>query len=269
VRALRADVPEGLALAILRCMEKPRERRFASVTELVEAIAPFGTGSLATMAERISRVAQGSGRLPGVTTGSGARPLPAPSSSAVRASNAPTAGAPPSDPTGPPVAGPQAPPPASSARLAINGGTSVAWGETQVAGSPPVAARSRRPLLAASAALLLLVGAAGAFVYVNRASATPTAAVPPPPASMTLPEGRKDLPPNVTSAAPREPQVTDAPSSLPSGRGPVSEATPPSTIDPRRVTKPPRTPTTSTASPKTPAPAPPRPTDPLDEIGRH
>jgi serine/threonine-protein kinase len=55
-RQLRPDVPEGLEAAILRCLEKDRNRRFSNVGELAAAIAPFGTRHAARSAERISKV---------------------------------------------------------------------------------------------------------------------------------------------------------------------------------------------------------------------
>ena len=72
IRSERPDVPEGLVYAINRCLAKRREERFSSIAELVGAIAPFGSGAVADMAERVSRVAQGSARaLPPSDTGSG------------------------------------------------------------------------------------------------------------------------------------------------------------------------------------------------------
>ena len=44
---LRADVPPALAEIVLRCLEKDRDKRFADVGELADALAPFG-GSTAT-----------------------------------------------------------------------------------------------------------------------------------------------------------------------------------------------------------------------------
>jgi eukaryotic-like serine/threonine-protein kinase len=55
-RQLRPDVPEGLEAAILRCLEKDRNRRFSNVGDLAAAIAPFGTRHAARSAERISKV---------------------------------------------------------------------------------------------------------------------------------------------------------------------------------------------------------------------
>ena len=159
----RQDVPQALALAIMRCLAKKREDRFASVAELVRTIAPFGTPDDGdTMVDRVARVAAGSGRSlpPSTTTGSnphlgaqlaappGSDPTAAPSRRGtvplhpgsqrglerrLRPPRAPVRRtlsrlAPPASPE----ASADAPPPASSARLNIHGGTSVAWGETQV-----------------------------------------------------------------------------------------------------------------------------------------
>ena len=56
IHELRPDVPQGLQLAILRCLEKNRERRFSNVAELAYALAPFGLAAAQRSAERISRV---------------------------------------------------------------------------------------------------------------------------------------------------------------------------------------------------------------------
>jgi hypothetical protein len=47
VRQLRADVPSGLEQVILRCLQKDRARRYATVGELAAALAPFASSSTA------------------------------------------------------------------------------------------------------------------------------------------------------------------------------------------------------------------------------
>ncbi len=44
IQRRRADVPEGLAAVIARCLEKDRKRRFRDVGSLSEALRPFATG---------------------------------------------------------------------------------------------------------------------------------------------------------------------------------------------------------------------------------
>ena len=297
IRRERSDVPEGLAYAINRCLAKRREDRFSSVSELVGAIAPFGSGANATMAERISRVAQGSARqLPPSDTGSGpyaqlsaSGPRPAlPRAMAVLAGSASGSGSQPgassgsnrgsnpSDPNGflaeaprgMPVARGDTPPPASSARLNIHGGTSVAWGETQV-DSPNGSRRSRWPLIAVAAGLFVVLTGAGTgtLFYMKRATATPTAPVVTPPADSIalpspLPMGRKDLAPIPTVVVPRtglEPTtsvVAEAPSTMPSSRIPRNPTT--------AAAKPPKPP----AQPVAPPPTSGKPPDDLTNIGR-
>jgi serine/threonine-protein kinase len=62
IRSIRPDVPEGIEIAILRCLEKNREKRFDSVTDFASALAPFGTelaAESATRMERAKRAASG------------------------------------------------------------------------------------------------------------------------------------------------------------------------------------------------------------------
>ena len=50
---LRPDVPPALVAAITKCLEKPREARFQSVSELAMAIAPFASSEGVTKANEI------------------------------------------------------------------------------------------------------------------------------------------------------------------------------------------------------------------------
>ncbi len=52
LRGKLRDVPGPLADAILRCLEPDRDRRFADVAELGEALVPYGTGVRTTDARR-------------------------------------------------------------------------------------------------------------------------------------------------------------------------------------------------------------------------
>ena len=56
IRQRRPDVPVEIELAILRCLEKDRDRRMPNIVELARAIAPFGPPDARASVERISRV---------------------------------------------------------------------------------------------------------------------------------------------------------------------------------------------------------------------
>ena len=292
VRVERPDVPAELAAAVHRCLEKDRDDRFASVADLVRAIAPFGRADTDdTHVDRVARVAAGSGRsLPSAsTTGSG-------TGSGPQLSLAPTAGAsnpwdptnrratvpivassPPAGGSGPAEHGGETKPATSSARLAIHGGTSVAWGETQVDAAPPKVARPRWPLVVGTLGLLFFLASTGTgiVIYAKHASAAPAPEVAPAGSMTTLPMGRKDLPPidsatpTTTAAAPPSsvpPTATEAPSALPSFRVPTRprpEPRPP-LAGPARPASVPAT------APATGAPAATKPagTDDLSNIGR-
>src|SRR5450432_2052713 len=56
LRQRRPDAPVALEAAILRCLEKDRERRTQNVAEFARAIAPFAVPEARASVERISRV---------------------------------------------------------------------------------------------------------------------------------------------------------------------------------------------------------------------
>jgi eukaryotic-like serine/threonine-protein kinase len=56
LRDARPEVAAGLDAAILRCLSKKREQRFAGMADLAQAIAPFGPPGAADAAGRIERV---------------------------------------------------------------------------------------------------------------------------------------------------------------------------------------------------------------------
>ena len=61
IRALRPEVPAALEASILKCLTKQREDRYANLSELALALAPFGPKRARTSVDRISRVIRGSG----------------------------------------------------------------------------------------------------------------------------------------------------------------------------------------------------------------
>lgn len=56
IRDYSPAVPDGLQLVVQRCLEKDRERRFANVSELANALAPFGSRATSRSVERIARI---------------------------------------------------------------------------------------------------------------------------------------------------------------------------------------------------------------------
>lgn len=68
---VRADVPPGLDVVVLKCLEKDREKRFRDVAEMAAPLAPFGSESARISVRRISGVLSRS-----THAGAPARPLP-------------------------------------------------------------------------------------------------------------------------------------------------------------------------------------------------
>lgn len=61
LQRLRPDVPEPLAAAVARCLEKDPSRRFPSVAELAVALSPFVSRRARVSVERISKVMSAAG----------------------------------------------------------------------------------------------------------------------------------------------------------------------------------------------------------------
>jgi serine/threonine-protein kinase len=56
LRAKRPDLPAALEAAILKCLEKDRDRRYRNVAELAVDLAPFGHADAAARADHVKRV---------------------------------------------------------------------------------------------------------------------------------------------------------------------------------------------------------------------
>jgi serine/threonine protein kinase len=63
-RALRPEIPEALEAAVMRCLEKDRDRRFGSVAELAVALVDFAPPRTRPLVQRIERIALSSGNEP-------------------------------------------------------------------------------------------------------------------------------------------------------------------------------------------------------------
>jgi serine/threonine protein kinase len=56
IRNFSPATPEPLQSAVLRCLEKDRTRRYQTVSELAQALTPFGSRATSRSVERISRI---------------------------------------------------------------------------------------------------------------------------------------------------------------------------------------------------------------------
>ncbi|HEX4627712.1 MAG TPA: serine/threonine-protein kinase, partial [Gemmatimonadales bacterium] len=56
ITSVRPEAPAALEQAILCCLEKDPDARFQSVSDLAEALAPFGTAAAVASCERVARV---------------------------------------------------------------------------------------------------------------------------------------------------------------------------------------------------------------------
>lgn len=66
LRTLRFGLPPALEEAVMRCLEKSRELRFANMSELTAALRPFASAESLASIERIARLARRSARPPSV-----------------------------------------------------------------------------------------------------------------------------------------------------------------------------------------------------------
>ena len=69
LRGMRADIPRAVEAAILKCLARTPDARFASVTDFGRALAPFGTALAARALENATRILPPSGESPPPTTG--------------------------------------------------------------------------------------------------------------------------------------------------------------------------------------------------------
>jgi len=169
VDELRADVPNGLARVISRCLEKDPAMRYASVADLARELEQFG--SLHGVAAKIAQVTGPRGALP-----------PAASSSGRAIGNS------------------------SSGRVAVTGGTSVAWGETQLA--PPPRRRATIAVIAVLGVALLAGGVAIGLRAKGVSAGTSVLEVTPTVRQIDLAAPAPSIPPAISAvAAPVPPAV--------------------------------------------------------------
>jgi serine/threonine-protein kinase len=230
MRVLRDGVPAALEEVVARCLEKDRQKRFASVAELAHALEPHALGLAVGSAARITSVAHTS-RQPPALRGTGLRDRPS----------------------------------SSSSRVVVSGGTSVSWGETELQPPRPSTTprlRSRAGLFVVAGVLAVALAAAGYALARRGPRETASAAAPVlpddrgairPPASVPPAATAVAAPATATSAVAA---ATDAARSAPAH---MNVATAPLASIPRRAPLAPVTaaPPSSTATEKpSSAPAP-------------
>ncbi len=179
---LRADVPEGLAATVMRCLAKSPDARFANVGQLAAAIAPFGSPGSEAVAVRVAKVL---GRI--------SQPMP------IAVQLGATVAA--SDSLRMPHATPALPAelPSSSSRPPHVGQVStLTSGAGALKSVPTPGSRRVLPLILAG-----VVGGGAVIAYVattRKASDPPVAALAPPPAVAPQPS---PAPPSIEPPAPR------------------------------------------------------------------
>jgi eukaryotic-like serine/threonine-protein kinase len=234
LRDLRKDVPEGLASAIARCLEKDPDDRPATVVDLARSIAPFGLGGAAQAESRVMRVARAAELEPSLAETMPVEQPSDPATSGPRVTETLDEAKSLAKTTGSPST--RSVPPASAA---------VAEAAAPAAGSP---ARPRvLPLvLVATAAAVALVFALRSSREPDRANvapitsdATPAAILPPPVASTSMPE------PTASLTAPPPPSASTRPlvAAGTATARPKASATPVASIPPSATpTAPPKDP---------------------------
>jgi len=61
LRNARPDAPEGLGLVIARCLEKDRNRRYTTIADFAQALAPYAPRRARLSIERVARVIEAAG----------------------------------------------------------------------------------------------------------------------------------------------------------------------------------------------------------------
>jgi serine/threonine-protein kinase len=213
--ALAPGLPPALDAAVMRCLERDLDRRFGSVVELAEALAPLVPGDGPVLLERVICMAAPSTsglratgtRLPRVSL-----PMPTPTSTPISGSTVVV-------PRG--VEVPGAPP--------ALGGDTGAWGTT--ASLPSLATRRRRVLTIGALGLGALF-AAGALAVSSSGGGRPAASARPAASSSAAPAlaspAAVSAPAPASASAP--PPPTEAPTAT--STSPLASAVPAKTAAP-------------------------------------
>ncbi len=172
IATIRADVPPGLEAAVLKCLEKKPDNRFANVAELAFALAPYGPPQAQASADRVARTLEAVGLAstgPRSVRASGPEPAAAGSITALSSSAAA-----PVEPQGRgrvvPIVG---------AAAAIFVGGAAAFFVMTRHPEAPAAADPGRPVAVDIASSAPVASVATAAIAIATPTVTPSAAVPP------------------------------------------------------------------------------------------
>jgi serine/threonine-protein kinase len=177
VRDIRPEIPEGVALAVQRCLQKDAAKRFQNVGELAKALLPFAPKRARICAERAVSVLREAGIAPPELAVHST--IPPPNDAAVQVANT------------------------LSQQMRVSGST----GRADAMSAAPAEPSSRRPMIvvAVAAAVAVIVAIVGAIVF-TRHPAAPAASTP----SASAPAAAAEITgePSVTPVAPAASAVT-------------------------------------------------------------
>jgi serine/threonine-protein kinase len=251
LRPLRPEIPPGLEQAVLRCLAKNREQRFANVVELGRALLPYALPQSRVHVERAARVLK-----TGDLTLSGISPLTERNTSPGSDASASSVGphAPLTGSALEPVRANSAAEPAVAAPVIHP--TINAWGDTS--GNAP--ARRKGALVAAGVVAALLAGGLAVLFARSDAPAEAKAASP----SHAAAAEASPLPVNAKAPVTElRPQVAESPppTAAPSASPSTTQAAPPAAAAAARPAARPNIakPKAAAASLKSPAKAEPKP----------
>jgi serine/threonine-protein kinase len=227
LRAHRAELPEALDAAVLRCLEKDPIQRMGSLPELAEALAPFAPARSHVSLERIAKL------MPNGATVPIGPPAQRPPAEGMAPPEIPAGGA---MVPGPEPAMRTSAPPAPGA---VTTGRGTSWGRTG-----PVLRRSALPAILGGVAGAILMAMAvwtlrGSLLDPARASSS----APPPAPTATSPAAS----PATTPSAPASPSP---PTAAPVPPAPAPPASAPRATTSARPTPPPTSAPAVKAAPK-------------------
>jgi eukaryotic-like serine/threonine-protein kinase len=234
VREIRPEIPEGVALAVQRCLHKDAALRFQNVGELAKALLPFAPKRARICAERAVSVLREAGIAPPELAVHST--IPPPNEVAVQVANT------------------------LSQQMRVSGST----GRADAMSAAPAEPSSRRPMtvVAVAAAVAVAVAIVSAIVFTRHpaapAAATSSASTPPAAAEITGEPSVAPVAPNSTASVVTLPGAASGIDAAPSAVPSAAVATPVSRGTPRAagsVAAP--KPTTSASAGKPPAKKPP------------